>query len=410
MTAELSTPAVRSPRPMRFLFAGQGYPGVAGTGGGSGIGTYVRELALGLTARGHRCHVLVWSEDGRIGEAVADGVTIHFVRRGRWPVLEQWWPDGRNAWNRGRAAARLDRRHRFDWVEIQSDEGIDHRVQRRFRGRAVLRVHTTLLQMCLFKEVTPNRLTDTWLAREKRSLLVADKIVTHSPLHASELTSLFPGIAVPRVVLHGYGSPGSEPSGGEVGHDRPRFLVVGTFDRRKGTDRLREVVAAYAARHGPCELRLVSPSPESVLAGEFGLGPPYPAGVTVRYLTRLPPEELAREYRTATAYLHPARYESFGYPLIEAASYATPVVATRTGIAEELLTGPAGRLLVDGDDPADCARALDLAVRSRGELGRQLHAVYADRFTRDHMTDRYLEVLGEWQSAAAAPQPAAVGP
>lgn len=388
---------------MRILFAAQGYPGVPGTSSGSGIGTYVRELSLGLTGRGHECHVMVWSTDGRRGEQEVEGVRLHYVPQRRWPLVERVWPDARIEWDRGRVATRLDRRVGFDWVEIQSDEGIDHQIQRRCRGRVILRVHTTLHQMCHYKEVTPNRLTDTWLARERRSIGLADKVIVSSDLHAREFATLFPGSAEPQVVPLGCNrasTPWPRPTVDQDGS--ARFLAVGTFDRRKGTDRLRDVAARYAERYGSCELRLVSPSPEHALSEQFGLSRPYPPGVSVRYLTRLSAQELEQEYRTATAYLHLARYESFGYPLIEAAAQGTPVVGTRTGIAPDLLVGPLRPLLIDGDDPADCVRALGLAASSRAEFGRLVSESYARGFTRDHMTESYLRVLDKWASGPSA--------
>jgi hypothetical protein len=101
-------------RRLRFLFAGPGYPGAEGTGSGSGIGTYMRELALGLTAQGHQCHALVWSEDGRPGESMVEGVAVHRVPRGYWKVIERFFPDSRTVWNRGQAVKQLDRLNRFD--------------------------------------------------------------------------------------------------------------------------------------------------------------------------------------------------------------------------------------------------------------------------------------------------------
>ena len=382
---------------MRFLFTAQGYPGVPGTSSGSGIGTYVREIALGLTDLGHECHAIVWSDHGSASESSVDGVMIHSVVRRHWPVLERWWPDSRCERDRVRVAAELDRRHRFDWIEIQSDEGVDHRIQERYPDRTILRIHTTLRQLCQYKQIAPSRLTETWLGREKRSLMRADKIVTHSPLHASELVGLFPGIANPRIVPHGYGSPISPRSPGQVG-SRPRFLMIGTFDLRKGTDRIGAVAKAFAEKVGPCEFRLVSTSPESVLESQFGLTGPYPPGVSIQYLTRLTPEQLAEEYRNATAYLHLARYESFGYPLIEAAAQGIPVVATRTGIAPELLVGPLRPLIFEGDSPAECVRALALATHSQAEFGRRIYEGYVAGFTRRIMTERYLEALAAWQS------------
>jgi glycosyltransferase involved in cell wall biosynthesis len=388
-------------RSLRFLFVGAGYPGVPGTGSGSGIGTYVRELALGLTARGHQCHALVWSEDGSTREHEVEGVRVTLVRKQHWPIVERWWPDARNEWIRGRIAAALDRRWHFDWVEIQSDEGVDIQIQRRFAGRTILRVHTTLLQMCEYKAVTPNRFTETWLARERRSINLADKVIVSTELHAGEFANLFPSAVRPRIVPLGFECASAPEPTDLTDPDGPaRFLTIGTFDRRKGTDRLRAVAATYATRYGPCELRLVSTSPESCLSELYDLKPPFPPGVSVRYLTRLSPAELKHEYRKATAYLHLARYESFGYPVIEAASQGTPVVATATGIAPELLVESLRRMLVTGEDPLECAGALHFARQARAEIGAQIYERYAANFTRDHMTEKYLDVLAGWNEAA----------
>src|SRR5262249_9605377 len=248
-------------------------------------------------------------------ERLVNDVHLHFVPRKHWPVLERWWPDSRNERNRGQIAAALDRSHRFDWVEIQSDEGADIQIQRQFRGRTGLRVHTTLNQMCKYKEVTPNHLTPTWLARERRSINLADKVIVSSELHAREFSAIFPGAASPRIVPLGYECASPIPTNSlpeQVSH--ARFLTIGTFDRPKGTDRLRHVAASYAKKSGLCEVGLVSSGPKSELWEHSGLRPPYPPGVWVRYLTRLSPAELKNEYRQATAYLHLARYESFGYP------------------------------------------------------------------------------------------------
>jgi glycosyltransferase involved in cell wall biosynthesis len=381
---------------LRFLFVGPGYPGVPGATSGSGIGTYVRELAQGLIERGHHCHALAWSETGAYAEHEADGVMVHLVPRGHWPAIERWRPDACMMWRRGHAAAKLDRRYRFDWVEVQSDEGIDLAVQWRLQGRVILRVHTTLAQMCRYKEEPSDAWAWRFVERERRSFRLAERIIASSALHARELKTQFPELPPAEIVPLGCGCarPGWFADAPDA--DKPRFLVVGTFDRRKGTDRLRDVTARYAERFGPCELRLVSSTPRAALTEQFGLGRPYPPGVTVSYATGLSAAELADEYRRATAFLHLARYESFGYPLIEAAACGTPVVATATGIAPELLTGELKALLVDGGDPADCVRALRLAVTRRAELGPRLFDVYAGAFTRDHMTNRYLEVLGRW--------------
>ena len=322
---------------LRFVFLSPGYPGApSAASAGGGVGSYTREMALGLGEAGHQCHVLTWGRGDSAGEDEVEGVAVHTHAGGHWPVLERYVPDGRRAWSRGRAAAALDRRLRFDWAEIQSSEGIDIAAQRYFGERAVVRVHTTLKQMCASKGDPPTPRRAAYLAREHRSLARARRAVTHSAAHAAALRVDHPELKCPvKVVPHGTGVPAALPP---LPAGRPRFLIVGTLDRRKGIDRLAGVLAAFRAAHGPCDAVVVTPEPAGRLA-EFGAGPPYPPGVSVTARGGLSDADLRAEYGRATALLHLARYESFGLPLIEAAAAGTPAVATPTGVGP----GPAGR-------------------------------------------------------------------
>ena len=53
-------------------------------------------------------------------------------------------------------------------------------------------------------------------------------------------------------------------------------------------------------------------------------------GGELRFVGKLLPAELARYYRAATAYVHPALAEGFGLPMLEATVLGTPVLASAT--------------------------------------------------------------------------------
>jgi glycosyltransferase involved in cell wall biosynthesis len=381
------------PSRKRFLFAAQGFPGVVGTSSGSGIGTYVRELTLGLTARGHECHVLVWSDTGPREEAFVDGIRVHFACKQHWPLFERWWPDSRNVWNRAKKIKKLHERHLFDWIEIESDEGIDIGTQSRFRDRVILRVHTTLAQMCREKNVPAVGRTAHYLSRERASFRLARKVIANSIFHATELSRTHPELPVPEVIPHGWGRAESEPLI-ESYQGIPIFLYVGSLDRRKGVDRFRPILAQYASRYGQCELRIVTSSPDAAFY-DLALDKIDPQ-VKVSLRRGLSEVELNAEYRSAASVLHPARFESFGLPLIEAASFGTPVVTSAIGIAPELCFGPLARFLVDMENPSSVAEAMWLAIETRTESGKAFYAAYSKNFTRDSMTDRYIRLITKW--------------
>jgi len=479
---------------MKFLFIGQGYPGVELSDAGSGIGTYLREMCLGLTGRGHECHVVVWKRaerihlrqgyggqmahgastfakapadkwrmeeeepnaqhstlnsqrssaelkgqrsevrsqrpESRIEHPVSsieypvscpctmpsasaamrhapcalpleahqlsmDGVTIHLLAHSYWPVIEKFAPDSRDIHNLRMLVRQLNTRHGFDWIEIESEEGIALGIQKDFPDKTVLRIHTTLAQMVQYKDVPRSWTVDRRLAREIRSFRAAKRVVTHSRLHAEELGRLFPFLAHVVVVPHGVDFSSSSLAE-QQRHDRsaiyPSFLIIGSADRRKGFDRIRPVIDAYAAKHGACRVVIVSECAEQTKA-VFGLVPPWPLNVQVEWRERISTESLAQEYRQASALLHLARYESFGLPLIEAAAFGVPVVTTPVGIALELMTGDLQRYLVDGDNAETVAETLAVAVGDTVPIGAALRKRYEDSHTRDCMVQNYLHVL-----------------
>lgn len=387
---------------MKFLFIGPGYPGFGSPAAGSGIGTYMREIASGLISLGHECHVLVWSQDKHPHRETLDGVVLWAHPRGYWPLIERFAPESRNVFCRTRVAGRLDRQHRYDWIEVQNDEGIDIGVQRRFPRKVSLRAHTTLAQMIEHKRTAPTRGASANLSRERRAVQMAAHIATHSELHARELRHLFGETLPVSVIPHGIEPPPLDrepaPSSGP-----PQFLVVGSADQRKGFDRLRPVIEAYGSRYGACRFIIVSRGDPAVLSRDFRLMPPFCGrnDVELVWKSDLTDAELRATYQRSTAFLHVARYESFGLPLLEAAMNRIPVVTTPVGIAEELLRGDLRSYLVNGDDPRLCAQMLEAARSNRDAIGAELRHVAEHSFSRRAMTSAFLAAIKTWRCSAS---------
>jgi glycosyltransferase involved in cell wall biosynthesis len=104
-------------------------------------------------------------------------------------------------------------------------------------------------------------------------------------------------------------------------------------------------------------------------------------GGRVRFLGRVPEEELPLWYNVASAAVYPSRYEGFGLPALEAMSCGTPVITSTTAALREVV-GEAG-LLVGPDDVAGWAGAMrsvltnrDLA-QSLAEHGRKRAATFS---------------------------------
>jgi glycosyltransferase involved in cell wall biosynthesis len=129
-------------------------------------------------------------------------------------------------------------------------------------------------------------------------------------------------------------------------------LALGTLEPRKNLARL-----AQATRRLGVELRLV---------GASGWGRVDLDGAGVRWLGRLPDDEVAALYRGALCFAYPSLYEGFGIPVLEAMRCGAPVV-TSAGSAMEEVAGSAAEL-VDPLDPEAIADGISRAIERRAEL------------------------------------------
>ena len=117
-------------------------------------------------------------------------------------------------------------------------------------------------------------------------------------------------------------------------------------------------------------------------------------GVPIRFVPFAEdPATVARYYRAADLYLHPAHAENFPLAILEAMACGAPVVASDTGgIPEIVADGETGALFANGDAGALAAAATallgDPSARARmGQAGRER---ILREFTLDRQVDSYL--------------------
>jgi glycosyltransferase involved in cell wall biosynthesis len=169
-------------------------------------------------------------------------------------------------------------------------------------------------------------------------------------------------------------------------HDRPYFLFVGRLERIKGLD---DVIPTFLSGDGP----------DLLIAGDGEHGPVLRAlagdSPRVRFLGRVPPDELARYYADAVALIVPSVcYETFGIILIEAFRQGTPVIARRLGPLPEIVEAAGGGLLFDS--PAELDEAMRRIVDEpglRARFAESAQRAFSDRWSESVVLPQYLRLI-----------------
>lgn len=161
------------------------------------------------------------------------------------------------------------------------------------------------------------------------------------------------------------------------------LLSVGTLEPRKNYIRLIEAYAALRAQYVAGERRL----PPLIIAGGYGwkyeaiLAAPEQAGVAglVRFVGRVPDDDLPALIAGARLFVYPSLYEGFGLPPLEALASGTPVITANTSSLPEVV-GDAG-LYCDPYHVNDIARQI-AALLENEDLAQRLRCAGIERAKR----------------------------
>jgi glycosyltransferase involved in cell wall biosynthesis len=138
------------------------------------------------------------------------------------------------------------------------------------------------------------------------------------------------------------------------------FFTLGALVPQKGVDVLLRALAQLPPLPRPVELHIGGDGPErgalQALSATLGVQD------RVHWLGALRPEQTPAHFARCDAFVLASRHETFGVVLAEALLSGKPVVATRCGGPEDIVT-PANGLLVAPQDPAALAAAMQ-AVRA----------------------------------------------
>lgn len=178
----------------------------------------------------------------------------------------------------------------------------------------------------------------------------------------------------------------------DIAEDRLVVVSLSRLVPRKGMDRLIEAVGSLAPSHPELLLLIGGKGRDAARLARLAAEHRAPA----RFLGHIPDEELPGLYGAADLFAMLCRnrwfgleQEGFGVVFLEAAACGVPVLAGRSGGADDaVLDGATGIVLDRPEDPLAIAAALRSLVEDeglRGRLGQAARARVVEHFGRDRL-------------------------
>ena len=166
------------------------------------------------------------------------------------------------------------------------------------------------------------------------------------------------------------------------------LIWAGRLEHVKGVDVLLEAVrilknrtdrqfSVRLAGRGPLRKQLEQ------LAAELGVAD------RVHFLGRLSREDMQAEMQAASCFVLPSRYEAFGAVLIEAMATGLPVIATRSGGPDSIVSDTCG-LLIDTEQAGQLADAMEKMMQDYSDYRpERIRKITMERFGEKVIMEQY---------------------
>ncbi|HZI27497.1 MAG TPA: glycosyltransferase family 4 protein [Gemmatimonadaceae bacterium] len=181
-------------------------------------------------------------------------------------------------------------------------------------------------------------------------------------------------------------SAGMPDATGPSPHGRPYFFFAGRLERIKG---LQDVIPVFA-RYQAADLVIAGDGEYAADLKALAEGMP-----NVRFIGRVPPDDLSRYYRHAIATIVPSVcYETFGIVLIEAFRQGSPVIARRLGPFPEIVErSGGGELFETTEELVQSMHRLQDNASHRAALARAGYRGYVERWSESAVIPQYLGIV-----------------
>lgn len=344
---------------MKIAFLTPEYPHLK-TGSSGGIGTSIRNLAIGLLAEGCSVRVLVY---GQKEEGVFDdnGITIQQIRNVKFKGLS-WWLTRKKL---ERIINALYANNEMDLIEAPDWTGITSFIQPK-KCPIVIRLNGSDTYFCHL-----DKRPVKWVNKfhERRALEKADGLISVSQ-YTADLTNEVFGLHKEFTII-----PNSididlfdgNDSSNEKGNDKNTILYFGSLIRKKGLLELPLIFNEVVQKNPSAQLLLIGRDVPDVVSGNPSTWQMMQQLFTedalrnVCYLGSIPYQEIKAHIKAASLCVFPTFAEALPVSWIEAMALQKPIVASNIGWAKEVIAdGVEGFLVHPKDHEHYATRILEL--------------------------------------------------
>ena len=395
---------------MRICLISREYPPETGWGG---IATFTRHLAHGLKEIGHDVEVVSLSR-GEDHLQDDEGIPVHRVKQEwlgeRLGTISMCMPYSRYVLMTSTALWRkffqLHVKKPFDVVDTPEllAEGLFPAISRALP--LLIRLYTPHSKFIKEKlhNVTPSFDHEFVAGVERVAMLSADVLPSPSQdlarFVADDLNYDLEKIAIVRNPI----DPGQFSPDGKVAlekSDKVRVLFVGRLEERKGIHYLVDAIPKVTARHKNVEFVIIgddtnnATGQRSVLAELKAKIERDGTGRFIKFISRIPLDELPAHYRSADISIVPSVYDNSPYTCQEAMSCGNPVIGTNSGGTAEYLEHGVSGLAIPPRDSDAIAEALNTLIgdeKKRTEMGSAARKRVVEEFDRKEIARQTAEL------------------
>ncbi len=374
---------------MKIAFLTPEYPH-AKTGASGGIGTSIRNLALGLIAQGCSVRVLVYAQKE---EGVFDdnGICIQQIRNIKCKGLS-WYLTRKKLEN---IINTLYRQQQIDLVEAPDWTGITSFISPQ-KCPVVIRLHGSDTYFCHLDQ-RPVK----WVNRfhEKRALKNADGLLSVSQFTA-DLTNAVFGLDKKFTIIPNSIAVDAFSSDDSNTRNKHTILYFGSLIRKKGLLELPFIFNAVVAKNPKSQLLLIGRDVPDIISGNASIWEMmqglFTAGAqaNVRYLGSVPYENIKKHIDEATVCVFPTFAEALPVSWIEAMAMQKPIVASNIGWATEVIDDGVNGFLVHPTNHELYADTIVKVLENESlqkELGMQARKKVTQKFSITPIAQQSLE-------------------